>query len=247
MAFFDEYLGDGSFVGSAVKFLAAAAGVIVILVKGIDHVDQGSLALKRRMGVVQEHEREHPLIPNPKVIRPGLRILIPFVDTLWKNSVQQQWFGLRGVVREATPGKYEIVVSNITFQVYDVYRSLMFTSDTNGKVISWCERVMRELVADPKLPYAMIEEWLPYIVQPYADLVGVKLVGLEIVSTNPVDYSVLAWAWRAANNTPQELPLVAASSGAVISDVPQAAVDPKSPSRLFDKLNNFTGRSGTAA
>jgi hypothetical protein len=197
---------NDTWYGAVLKFLLTVGGAILLLVKSVDHVDAGDLALKRRVGKVQPCARGE-LKGSPKIVHPGLRLLLPFMDNLWKICVRQQQAPLRNMVRELQAGKTFTVSSTVRFQVVDIYRALTVAKEVNDQVVTYCEAVMRDLIQDPLLPYRLIEEWMPYIAQPFADLIGVKIVALHITSANPHDYSILARAWHDAGNASSQIPV----------------------------------------
>ena len=134
----------GGWMSTVIKFLVSAIAVAVFAIKGLDHVDQGERALKRRFGKVLFDRRG-----RPKEIGPGLKVLVPFVHSLLKISVRQRVEQLSTQTRKLDDGTgYQEVVAKVIFSVVDVHPGLLVGEDLNGQIVTLCEKHFRHLAAE---------------------------------------------------------------------------------------------------
>jgi hypothetical protein len=193
----------GGWMGTVVKLLVSTIAVAVFAIKGVDHVDQGERALKRRFGKVLFDRRG-----RPKEIGPGLKVLVPFVHSLLKISVRQRVEQLSTQTRKLDDGVgYQDVVAKVIFSVVEIHPGLLVGEDLNGQIVTLCEKHFRHLVAEG-VPNAMIPTVLTARADAEARRLGVVLDELAIVNEADTFATQLARSFAAAGNQPGLLPAV---------------------------------------
>lgn len=193
----------GGWMSTVIKFLVSAIAVAVFAIKGLDHVDQGERALKRRFGKVLFDRRG-----RPKEIGPGLKVLVPFVHSLLKISVRQRVEQLSTQTRKLDDGTgYQEVVAKVIFSVVDVHPGLLVGEDLNGQIVTLCEKHFRHLAAEG-IPNALIPAELVARADPEARRLGVVLDELAIVNEADTFATQLARSFAAAGSQPALLPAV---------------------------------------
>jgi hypothetical protein len=183
---------QGSWVATVVKIVATVLALVVFAIKGIDHVDQGERALKRRFGRVLFDRKGHP-----KEIGPGLKVLVPFVHSLLKISVRQRVEQLGTQTRRLEDGTgYQEVIAKIIFSVVNIHPALLVGEDLNAQIVALCEKHFRLLigegVANADIPDLLVER-----VTAEAARLGVQVDELDIVNEADTFATQLAQSFAA--------------------------------------------------
>ncbi len=199
--------GGGGWIATVVKVVASAIAVTIFIIKGIDHVDQGERALKRRFGKVLFDRKG-----RPKEVGPGLRVLCPFVHSLLKISVRQRVEQLGVQTRKLDNGHgYQEIIAKVIFSVVNIHPALLVGEDLNGQIVALCEKHFRLLVADG-VENALIPTLLPEIAAPEATRLGVHLDELNIVNEADTFATQLAQCFAAVGNV-GNVPLLPSLNG----------------------------------
>lgn len=119
--------------------IASMLGGIVSLIKSFKFVHEGELGIRLRFGKAVCNKDG-----TPRVIKPGLIILIPFIDTLRRRHVRQQTLSFTRQRIVLSDGLIFEVSAIVLFRVVDVYKALFEIDDLDTSVSDLCRSVLRE-------------------------------------------------------------------------------------------------------
>lgn len=168
--------------------LVPVVGGLVSVAKGIKFVPEGQRGIKLRFGKAVRY-KAGSLKGKPKVIEPGLRLLIPFVDTLVRRHVRQQT--IRSEDQEIMlMDKAVFHISAVTiFRVTDVYRALFEIDDLDGSIDDFCMAVLRDFLsqkdADEIINTMKISEELLALLVEKGSEWGVEFISFRLTNCSP--------------------------------------------------------------
>ena len=187
--------------------------VVLFVIKGMHKVPSGSRALRTRFNKVVHYRRTtHDRLGNvlhhsgdAKVVGPGLVIGIPFVHNVMIELVNEQFQALPPLIRMQPLREF---ASQINFQVVDLEKALIAFADYKGSLVNSCAAVVRTLVAqvdlsDDDISARMVAD--ESLVQ-RASALGVRILGLNVSTSNLTEPAQLAHALRQEDITPQLAP-----------------------------------------
>ncbi len=126
----------GDLTISAIMAIVAA---ITGLLKTFKFVQEGSLGIKLRFGkAVRDRNGE------PKIMKPGILILVPFIENLRTRHVRQQTLHFDRQRILLKDGLIFTVSAIVLFRVTDVYKALFEIDDLDQSVNDLCMSVLRE-------------------------------------------------------------------------------------------------------
>jgi regulator of protease activity HflC (stomatin/prohibitin superfamily) len=177
--------------------------VILFIIKGMHKVPSGSKALRTRFNKVVHHRRNlYDRMGNPiarrgdaKIVGPGLVIGIPFVHNVMIELVTEQFEQLPPLIRLQPLRQF---LSQINFQVVDLEKALVGIADYKGSLVNSCAAVVRSLVMQTSLSdddisaRVLADESL----QQRASTLGVKLLDLNVSTSNLTEAAQLAYAFK---------------------------------------------------
>ena len=176
--------------------------VILFVIKGMHKVPSGSKALRTRFNKVVPYRRDtydrsdvlHRR-GDAKVVGPGLVIGIPFVHNVMIELVTEQFAPLPPLVRLQPLREF---ASQINYQVVDLEKALVGVADYKGLLVNSCAAAVRTLVAqttltDDEVSTRLLED---ESLQQRADELGVKLLRLNVSTSNLTEPAQLAHAFR---------------------------------------------------
>lgn len=177
-----------SIVGDLLPTLLPLLGGGASVVQGIRFVREGEAGIKLRFGKAVRY-KTGPYAGQAKVIQPGLRLLIPFVDTLVRRHVRQQT--IRSDNQEIMlKDKTVFHVSAVTiFKVVDVYRALFEIDDLDGSIDDFCMAVLRDYLSQKdaeglESTQQMSEEMFDLLVAKGAEW-GVEFISFRLTNCSP--------------------------------------------------------------
>lgn len=168
--------------------LAPLLGGLVGVFKGIKFVPEGQRGIKLRFGKAVRYKTGTNK-GKPKVVEPGLRILIPFVDTLVRRHVRQQT--IRSENQEVMLKDRSVfrITAVTIFRVTDVYRALFEIDNLDDSVDDFCMAVLRDYLsqkdADGIIDTQKIsEELLQLLIQKGSEW-GVEFLAFRLTDCSP--------------------------------------------------------------
>lgn len=121
--------------------IAAIIGGTVSLIKSFKFVHEGELGIRLRFGKAVCKKGK------PFVIKPGLIILIPFVDTLRRRHVRQQTLSFTRQRIVLSDGLIFEVSAIVLFKVVDVYKALFEIDNLDDSISDLCMSFLREEIS----------------------------------------------------------------------------------------------------
>ena len=221
------------------RAVALIALLVLFVLKGLHKVPSGSNALRTRFNKVIHFRRDGydrlgsriRFRGEAKVVGPGLVIGIPFVHNVMIESVTEQFEPLPPMIRLHPLRE---LASQINFQVVDLEKALVGVADYKGSLVNSCAAALRRLVAQTTLSdddisaRVLADESL----QQRASDLGVKLLELNVASSNLTEPAQLAHAFRqegiVLEGTPAAI-LAARTVNGAIGPAPLTAVDDDAP------------------
>jgi regulator of protease activity HflC (stomatin/prohibitin superfamily) len=221
------------------RAVALIALVVLFVLKGMHKVPSGSKALRTRFNKVIHYRRNTydrlgdkiRFRGEAKVVGPGLVIGIPFVHNVMIESVTEQFEPLPPMIRLQPLRE---LASQINFKVVDLERALVGVADYKGSLVNSCAAALRRLVAQTTLSdddisaRVLADESL----QQRASDLGVKLLELNVASSNLTEPAQLAHAFKQAGIVLEGAPaaiLAARTVNGAIGPAPLTAVDDDAP------------------
>jgi regulator of protease activity HflC (stomatin/prohibitin superfamily) len=184
----------------AVTLIALLA---LFVIKGMHKVPSGSKALRTRFNKVVHYRRDtndrlgYPvhLRGEAKVVGPGLVIGIPFVHNVVVELVTEQFQPLPPLIRLQPLRE---LACQINFEVVDLEKALVGVADYKGLLVNSCAAVVRTLVAqtslnDDDISASMLAD---ESLQQRANALGVKLLALNVSTSNLTEPAQLAHAFK---------------------------------------------------
>jgi hypothetical protein len=173
---------------------------VLFVIKGMHKVPSGSKALRTRFNKVTHYRRDiydslgytRNRRGEAKVVGPGLVIGIPFVHNVMIESITEQFEPLPPMIRLRPVREF---ASQINFQVIDLEKALVGVSDYRGLLVNSCAAVVSTLVKQTALSdhdisvRLLADDWL----QQRASQLGVKLLDLNVSTSNPTEPAQLAY------------------------------------------------------
>ncbi len=221
------------------RAVALIALLVLFVLKGLHKVPSGSNALRTRFNKVIHFRRDGydrlgsriRFRGEAKVVGPGLVIGIPFVHNVMIESVTEQFEPLPPMIRLHPLRE---LASQINFKVVDLEKALVGVADYKGSLVNSCAAALRRLVAQTTLSdddisaRVLADESL----QQRASDLGVKLLELNVASSNLTEPAQLAHAFRqegiVLEGTPAAI-LAARTVNGAIGPAPLTAVDDDAP------------------
>ena len=221
------------------RAVALIALFVLFVLKGLHKVPSGSNALRTRFNKVIHFRRDGydrlgsriRFRGEAKVVGPGLVIGIPFVHNVMIESVTEQFEPLPPMIRLHPLRE---LASQINFKVVDLEKALVGVADYKGSLVNSCAAALRRLVAQTTLSdddisaRVLADESL----QQRASDLGVKLLELNVASSNLTEPAQLAHAFRqegiVLEGTPAAI-LAARTVNGAIGPAPLTAVDDDAP------------------
>jgi regulator of protease activity HflC (stomatin/prohibitin superfamily) len=177
--------------------------VVLFVIKGMHKVPSGSQALRTRFNKVIHYRRDvydrlgytFHRRGEAKVVGPGLVIGIPFVHNVMIELVNEQFEPLPPMIRLSPLREF---ASQINFQVVDLEKALVGVADYKGSLVNSCAAVVRTLVtqttlSDDDISARMLAD---ESLQQRADRLGVKLLELNVSTSNLTEPAQLAHAFK---------------------------------------------------
>ncbi|HKX73554.1 MAG TPA: SPFH domain-containing protein [Candidatus Saccharimonadales bacterium] len=203
--------------------LVPVLGALVSVAKGIKFVPEGQRGIKLRFGKAVRH-KTGPLKGQPKVIEPGLRLLIPFVDTLVRRHVRQQT--IRSEDQEIMLKDRSVFrISAVTiFRVTDVYRALFEIDDLDDSVDDFCMAVLRDFLsvkdADGIADTQQISKELLQLLVAKAEEWGVEFISFRLTDCSPTSQTAeLLLTKTLASRKMEALNAAAKEAGTTLNDL----------------------------
>ena len=221
------------------RAVALIALLVLFVLKGLHKVPSGSNALRTRFNKVIHFRRDGydrlgsriRFRGEAKVVGPGLVIGIPFVHNVMIESITEQFEPLPPMIRLHPLRE---LASQINFKVVDLEKALVGVADYKGSLVNSCAAALRRLVAQTTLSdddisaRVLADESL----QQRASDLGVKLLELNVASSNLTEPAQLAHAFRqegiVLEGTPAAI-LAARTVNGAIGPAPLTAVDDDAP------------------
>lgn len=144
LAFFSSMSVDNWFNNVLIVLGAIGTGLVFWL-KGKDNLRQGEVGFVLRNGKVRLDKNG-----NPRERGPGLILLIPWFDTLWRISSQERTQNLgqktRKIVRNGVVQGYEEIETVVFYQVVNAEKALYVSQNLDGQVTSICNKHLQTLI-----------------------------------------------------------------------------------------------------
>src|SRR4029453_5247494 len=187
------------------RAITLIALVVLFAFKGMHKVPSGSKALRTRFNKVVHSPRDvydrlgytiHGR-GEAKVVGPGLVIGIPFVHNVMIESITEQFEPMPPMIRLRPLREF---ASQINFRVVDLEKALVGVADYKGLLVNSCAAVVRALVAQTTLSDDDISARIlaDESMQERASSLGVKLLALNVSTSNLTDPAQLAHAFKQA-------------------------------------------------
>jgi regulator of protease activity HflC (stomatin/prohibitin superfamily) len=167
-----------------------ASGGVTAAVKTIRFVKEGEKGVKLRFGKARRYKvgrRKGQVM----VIEPGLRLLIPFLDTLVRRPVRQQT--IRSDNQEIMlKDKTVFLVSAVTiFRVTDIYKALFEIDDLDGSIDDFCMAVLRDYLSlkmsDDIANTAQLAAEMLELLREKAAEWGVEFIAFRLTNCSPTN------------------------------------------------------------
>jgi len=213
--------------------------LVLFVIKGMHKVPSGSKALRTRFNKVIHIRRDvydrlgYRIYSRgeAKVVGPGLVIGIPFVHNVMVESVTEQFEPLPPMIRLQPLREF---ASQINFKVIDLEKALIGVTDYKGLLVNSCAATVRRLVQQTALSDDEISTRVlaDESLQERASNLGVRLLELNVASTNLTEPAQLAQAFKQAGIVLGGAPaavLAARTVNGSSSPAPLAAVDDDAP------------------
>jgi regulator of protease activity HflC (stomatin/prohibitin superfamily) len=195
---------DDPWWATLLRALAMIALVALFLLKGMVKVPSGSKGLRTRFNKVVHHRRDGvDRKGNPyrrgdaKEKYPGLVVGIPFVHNVMIEVVTEQFMPLPEFIRHTDP--ITQILCTLRYEVIHLEKALVGIADYRGSLVNSCAAVVRRMVKasvdDDFLSDELVAD-APILQR--ADDLGVRLLGLDVTSTNITDPAQLAMAFKQA-------------------------------------------------
>jgi regulator of protease activity HflC (stomatin/prohibitin superfamily) len=213
--------------------------LVLFVIKGMHKVPSGSKALRTRFNKVVHCRRDvydrlgyrTRCRGDAKVVGPGLVIGIPFVHNVMIESVTEQFEPLPAMIRLQPLREF---ASQIHFKVIDLEKALVGVTDYKGSLVNSCSAVVRRLVSQTNLSDDEISAGVlaDESLQQRADSLGVRLLELNVSTSNLTEPAQLAQAFKQAgivlDGTPAAL-LAARTLNGAVGPAALTAVDDDAP------------------
>jgi regulator of protease activity HflC (stomatin/prohibitin superfamily) len=177
--------------------------VVLFVIKGMHKVPSGSKALRTRFNKVVHYRRDiydrmgyaTYRRGEAKVVGPGLVIGIPFVHNVMIEAITEQFDPMPPMIRLQPLREF---ASQINFRVVDLEKALAGVADYRGSLVNSCAAVVRTLVqqtnlSDDEISALMLAD---ETLQQRASNLGVKLLKLNVSSSNLTEPAQLAYAFK---------------------------------------------------
>ncbi len=115
---------------------------LTALIKTIKFVHEGELGIKLRFGKAVCDSKG-----IPKVIKPGLLLLIPFVDSLQRRHVRQQTINFESQKIMVKGGLIFEVSAMVVFKVNDIYKALFEIDNLDAAIMDLCMGMLRDTLS----------------------------------------------------------------------------------------------------
>lgn len=129
--------------GLGFEFWLALFGAATSLFKAIKFVQEGELGIKLRFGRALREKGG-----NPRIIKPGFVLLIPFVETLKRHHVRQQTLRLDKQKVMIARGLIFNVSAIVILRVKDIYRAMFEIDDLDNSIVDISMGILRDTLAD---------------------------------------------------------------------------------------------------
>lgn len=165
------------------KIVATIGLIIYGLIKGLKFVNEGEEGVRLRFGKAVRNKNG-----VVKIIKPGLIVIIPFVENLRKRHVRQQTIQFNNVqvVVENLPF---IVDASLIFKVKDIYKALFEVNDLESNIEDFGSHVLYSVISklkeDQIYELDNISEKLLKNIKEKADEWGIEFIFFNLNSIRP--------------------------------------------------------------